>query len=196
LVARPGADFDVARRLREEGISLGDLFSFLSGLYFRGKLAYTAAFSDPPPGFPAVLVITPRKGLLTPATRVTSADFLLFAEGNICEGDPAFAGPFSRDARVLAESTGQGTDIVLLGSIATRKYLTILLEHFEERLKFPRDFVGRGDMSRGALLLRRAREGRELEYVPVSGSALHGKRPPRLENRRLTGSSHSDEEEE
>jgi hypothetical protein len=46
----------------------------------------------------------------------------------------------------------------------------VLLDVVGERLLFPTDFVGRGDMSRGALLLRAAREGRELAYEPVAGA--------------------------
>jgi hypothetical protein len=69
---------------------------------------------------------------------------------------------------------------VLLGSVANAKYTTPLLEVFAERLRFPSDFVGRGDMSRGGLMLRRVRENLELPYAPVSGSILHGKRPSKL----------------
>jgi hypothetical protein len=35
-------------------------------------------------------------------------------------------------------------------------------------------------MSRGGLMLRCAREGVELSYVPIRGAALHGVRPPKL----------------
>ena len=69
---------------------------------------------------------------------------------------------------------------MLLGSVASPKYVDILIGIFGERLRFPVDFVGRGDMSRGGLLLRKAREGVELPYVPVAGAVLHGSRPPRL----------------
>jgi hypothetical protein len=69
---------------------------------------------------------------------------------------------------------------VLLGSIASPKYVDVLLDIFGNRLRFPRDFVGRGDMSRGGLLLRRAREGVELEYARIAGAARHGARPPKL----------------
>ena len=41
-------------------------------------------------------------------------------------------------------------------------------------------FVGRGDMSRGGLLLRHASNGVELDYAPIAGAVLHGKRPPKL----------------
>jgi hypothetical protein len=49
-----------------------------------------------------------------------------------------------------------------------------------DRLRFPAEFVGRGDMSRGGLLLRCVAEGRELGYIPLAGAARHGPRPPRL----------------
>jgi hypothetical protein len=65
---------------------------------------------------------------------------------------------------------------VLLGSIATGKYVDVLLEVIGERLLFPTDFVGRGDMSRGALLLRAARDGKELIYEPVAGAIRRGRR--------------------
>ena len=70
--------------------------------------------------------------------------------------------------------------IVLLGSIATGKYVDPLLTVFGERLLFPESFVGRGDMSRGGLLLRATREGTELEYASLAGSERHGRRPPKL----------------
>ena len=70
--------------------------------------------------------------------------------------------------------------VVLLGSIATSKYVEPLLEVFGDRLLFPAEFVGRGDMSRGGLMLRSARAGAELTYVPVAGATRRGPRPARL----------------
>jgi hypothetical protein len=64
--------------------------------------------------------------------------------------------------------------------VATPKYVEPLLEIFGERLLFPREFVGRGDMSRGGLMLRYASELKELTYVPVVGAVRHGTRPPKL----------------
>jgi hypothetical protein len=64
--------------------------------------------------------------------------------------------------------------------VATGKYVDVLLEVMGERLLFPVDFVGRGDMSRGGLLLRAAEQGRELHYEPVAGAVRRGRRPPRL----------------
>ena len=40
------AEFELAVRLRLEGASLGEVFSFLSALYFRGKLTYARAFAQ------------------------------------------------------------------------------------------------------------------------------------------------------
>ena len=43
------ATFDLAVRLRGPGgAALGEVFSFMSGLYFRGKLAYARTFPAPP----------------------------------------------------------------------------------------------------------------------------------------------------
>jgi hypothetical protein len=70
--------------------------------------------------------------------------------------------------------------VVLLGSVATPKYVEPLLGIFGERLMFPAEFAGRGDMSRGGLMLRCARSGEQLTYVPVATAMRHGPRPPKL----------------
>ncbi len=184
MVLRRGARFDLARRLRGDGVPLGELFTFLSGLYFRGKLAYAAAFADPPSSCPGILVITPCRGLLPPETLITADDLRVFAATGIGEEVEAYVRPLSRGARRLARRAGPETEIILLGSIATGKYLKVLLESFGPRLRFPRDFVARGDMSRGGLLLRRAADREELEYIPAQGAVLHGKKPPKLAPRR------------
>jgi len=184
LVLRTQARFDLARRLRAKGAPLGELFTFLSGLYFRGKLAYARAFADPPRACPGVLVVTPCRGLLLPRTLISAEGFREFAATEIGTGIEAYARPLARDARRLARRAGPATEFVLLGSIATDKYLGVLLEALGPRLVFPRDFVGRGDMSRGGLMLRRAEDGDELAYIPVEGAVLHGKKPPKLPPRR------------
>ena len=185
LVFSPDARFDLAQRLRAApGAPLGEIFSFLSGLYFRGKLAYAQAFARPPVGRPGVLVITPTDGLVLAEEPVGFERLRRFAEVDIAVANARYVEPLLRDARRLAEGLDARCDVVLLGSIATGKYLEPLLAAFGERLRFPADFVGRGDMSRGGLLLRCARAGAELEYTGVAGAVRRGPRPPRLASSR------------
>ena len=103
-----------------------------------------------------------------------------FAEIPIDVAEPRYVEPLRRDAQVLADRLGRAGQAVLLGSIATNKYVSVLQEVFGKRLLFPEAFVGRGDMSRGGLMLRCVREGRELEYIPVAGAPRRGSRPPKL----------------
>jgi len=180
MVLNERAAFDLAVRLRAEGAPLGDVYSFISGLYFRGKMAYSAAFAAPPQGVPSAVVITPGAGLIPPETIVTVETIRSLAEIDIHEGEPRYRSPLERDARLLCETAGGDCDFVLLGSIATAKYMEPLVNCFGDRLVFPSDFVGRGDMSRGGLMLRCARSGDELTYVPAKGAIRHGQRPPKL----------------
>jgi len=177
------ADFPLARKLRQEGAPLGEIFSFISGLYFRGKLAYAETFAAAPEGSSGVLVITAGRGLLPPAHSLTLADLLEIAAVPIEADEPRYRDPLERDARSLAASVSPDCDFVLLGSVASPKYIEPLTAVFGDRLLFPADFPGRGDMSRGGLMLRCAREGSELKYVPALGAARHGPRPPRLPKR-------------
>lgn len=181
LILNPRAEFPLARALREAGgVEIGEVFSFLSGLYFRGKLAYARAFARPQENTPGSLVITTERGLVPPHARVTSADLCAFAEVDIAGGDERYLAPLRRDVHGLVQQLGPHDQVVLLGSIATGKYADILLEPLGDRLVFPKEFVGRGDMSRGGLLLRQVREEQELEYIPVAGAVRHGTRPPKL----------------
>ena len=181
MIMSERAQFELARRLRsDEPPTIGEVFTFLSGLYFRGKLAYAQAFSS------AAFVITPNRGLLPADLPITLDELRAFAEVDINEDDPRYRKPLARDLKKLIRHLPPDTQVVLLGSIATGKYVDVLLENFGERLLFPADFVGRGDMSRGGLLLRCAVDRRELDYIPVLGAVRKGKRPPKLEPRRYT----------
>jgi hypothetical protein len=181
ILLNPAATFPLAVALRsKEGATLGETFSFLSGLYFRGKLAYATTFASPPPNAPPALIITTSRGLLEPTTRVTRADLLAFAEIDIAGGVRRFRDPLLRDARGIEQTLAETDEAVLLGSIATGKYVDPLLGVFGTRLVFPIDFVGRGDMSRGGLLLRCVRSGQALAYTPVAGAVRHGVRPGKL----------------
>jgi hypothetical protein len=184
LVLRDEAQFALAKRLRSpEGAPLGDVFSFLSGLYFRGKMAYVRRFAAPPDGLPGALVITPTRGLVPPESLITLDILREFKEGAVELSNPGYRNPLETHAKALAEHA-PATEMVLLGSIASGKYVDILADIFGERLVFPSAFVGRGDMSRGGLMLRAAESGEELEYVSVLGTKRHGARPPKLEPRR------------
>ncbi len=176
---RPGATFELARRLQTEGISLGDAFAFASGLYFRGKLAYARRFASRRRG-DLIRVITSNAGLLDPDLIVSAAQLSAFGAVDIDPADPRYHEPLLRDAHALAGQLHRQGEAVLLGSIATPKYRDVLLESFGDRLFFPRDFIGRGDMSRGGLLLRSARDKTELPYITVKGAVYRGKRAPRI----------------
>ena len=182
----PNSGFALARQLQSrEGAPLGDVFSFVSGLYFRGKLAYARRFARPPdPGDPVVaggvLVITQNAGLRAADTPVTLQSFRAFAGAEIDVRNAAYRRPLEQAARALLAAIGPDCEVVLLGSIASGKYVDVLLPIFGERVTFPVHFVGRGDMSRGGLMLRSVAAGLEFEYVPLASAARHGQRPPKL----------------
>ena len=181
------AQFALAVQLRTpQGATLGEVFSFVSGLYFRGKLAYARRFSRPPDPTDqvvagGVLVITPNAGLRAADVAVTTDSIRKFANVDIDLTNARYRRPLERGARALFESIGPDCDVVLLGSIASGKYVEVLLPIFGDRLMFPPAFVGRGDMSRGGLMLRCVDSGLELDYVPLAGAIRQGRRPPRLE---------------
>jgi len=185
MILRDEAEFELARRLRtKSGAPIADVFTFLSGLYFRGKIAYANVFARPLRGTSGVLVITPTRGLIDARTRIRLDDLREFAEVDIHQNDPRYRMPIERDAQYLATKLPAQSEVILLGSIATGKYVEVLLANFGEQLRFPADFVGRGDMSRGGLMLRCAADRQELSYIPVAGAIVNGKRPPKLAPRR------------
>jgi hypothetical protein len=180
LLLNPNATFDLALRLRTQGAPLGEVFAFISGLYFRGKLAYATRFATPPAGAPGSLVITSSLGLVSPDTVVDLDQLRHIASVPIDAGDERYRGALECGCRSLAETAGPHSDFVLLGSIATLKYLEPMFTVFGDRLLFPEEFIGRGDMSRGGLLLRCASAGEPLSYAPLGKLTRHGPRPPRL----------------
>jgi hypothetical protein len=163
----------LTERLANGGAPLGEVFTFMSSLYFRGKLAYATRFG-------LAYVITPGRGLLPTDVLIRIEDLRKMATVEVDEAVPAFRVPLVRDATTLAGNLSADDRVVLLGSVATAKYVAPLLDVFGERLHFPATFVGRGDMSRGGLMLRCAKAGTPLEYVPVRGAVVHGPRPPKL----------------
>ena len=185
MILSDRAQFALAKKLRsKQGASLAEVFTFLSGLYFRGKIAYANAFACTANGNCGAFVITPTRGLVDARSTITLSDLREFAEVDIDQADPRYRKPLEKSVRRLAKELSPDCDVVLLGSIATGKYVDVFLSHFKERLRFPADFVGRGDMSRGGLMLRCAADHTELRYISVAGAVLNGKRPPKLAPRR------------
>ena len=185
MILSERAQFELAKKMRKEGATIAEVFTFLSGLYFRGKIAYAKAFACSN-GDCAVFVITPTRGLVDARSTITLSDLREFAAVDIDEADPRYRKPLEKSVRQLAKSLPPNCDVVLLGSIATGKYVEVFLKHFKQRLRFPADFVGRGDMSRGGLMLRCAADRTELKYISVAGAVLNGKRPPKLAPRRYS----------
>jgi predicted kinase len=183
ILMRPGASFELAARLQHEGLPLGEAFEFMSGLYFRGKLAYSRAFADPPPDIPGSFVITGGSGLVPPETVVKAEQLAYIGSIPIDASDARYREPLQRGCRTLDQLAGPDCDFVLLGSVATLKYLEPMVEVFGERLLFPEEFIGRGDMSRGGLMLRCVDAGMQLTYLPLGNLTRHGKRPPKLPKR-------------
>src|SRR5262245_33259963 len=179
ILLKPGSTVAIARRLREGTLSLGEAFTFCSGLYFRGKITYARAFAPD-----TTLVITPTRGLQPPDLLVTADLIREFAAVDIASADARYSKPLERDLRVLVDRLSPEARVVLLGSVATGKYVDVLVRALGRRLHFPPSFIGRGDMSRGGLLLRHAASGVELEYAVLEpGVARRGPRPPRLDPR-------------
>jgi hypothetical protein len=181
MLLREPARFDLAEKLRQGAATIGEVYSFISGLYFRGKIGYAEAFRAAPPGIPHALLIVPGIGLVPPETPIAIEQLRAIANIPVDERNNIYRDALLRAARLLDQHAGPTCFYVLLGSIASGKYTAPLLEIFGERLVFPADFVGRGDMSRGGLMLRRAHSGIELSYIPVQGAVRHGTRPPKLQ---------------
>ena len=175
MLLNPNSKMELAERLANGRLTLGEAFSFMSGLYFRGKLTYARHFGA------AALIITPTRGLQLPESLVTVEVLREFAKVDVDAGDRRYRRPLDRDIKRLAGVIKPDTRVVLLGSIATGKYVDALTAVLGSRLHYPSSFVGRGDMSRGGLLLRSVTANEELHYVPlVAGAPRHGSRPPKL----------------
>ena len=175
ILLNPRSAAVTSEALRQHRLTLGDAFAFMSGLYFRGKLIYAERFGH-------AWVITPTRGLQPPSTRFTLALLREFAVGEVSLDNPTYREALERDVHLIAKKLKPGSQVVLLGSVASGKYVDILLPILGDRLRYPTSFVGRGDMSRGGLLLRSAASGEELEYGPLTaGVRPRGPRPPKLD---------------
>ncbi|PYK47822.1 MAG: hypothetical protein DME20_10685 [Verrucomicrobia bacterium] len=138
MILSERAQFELARKLRgKKGAPIAEVFTFLSGLYFRGKIAYATAFARPARGTPGVFVITPTRGLVDARTRIHLDDLREFAMVDIHEDDSRYRLPMDRDAQRLAKKLPMESEIILLSSVATGKYVDVLLASFRDRLRFP-----------------------------------------------------------
>jgi hypothetical protein len=166
----PRATFAAAVQYRSEGgVPIGDAFAFMSALYFRGKLAYARRFVSPDGagGGTGIYVITPGFGLVAPDWCLTADRMKRMRRIAVDARSRAFARPLREHASILSEALPDAAQVILLGSVATGKYVDVLRPVFGERLRFPALFAGLGEMARGGLMLRAAREGKELEYVTL-----------------------------
>ena len=171
LLLSPTSSSALARQLHSaEGAPLGETFSFVSGLYFRGKLAYARTFGKPIAARPAAFIISAGGGLCELDERVHATRLLAWASVSIDEQNPHFVVPLVRHTSALLDAYPESARFVLLGSLASNKYVAPLLDVLGERALFPSLFLGMGDMQRGARLLEAARQGRELAYEPLSGA--------------------------
>jgi hypothetical protein len=177
-IFRPEARSELARRLRSpEGASLAEVFSFFSALYFRGKLAYARTFAQPPVPSSGVLLITATAGLMPDGALVRMSTLRGFSRVPINVKNRRYRNALLRGVKQLAREIGPDCEVVLLGSIATGKYLDILNQALGQQLRVPAEFVGLGDMSRGALLLRCVKEQRELNYITIAAASERCLRP-------------------
>ncbi len=161
----PRSNFEAAQLYRSpEGVPIALAFAFMSALYFRGKIAYALHFGD----LENTYVITPGFGLVAPHWCITEDRMKILRRTEVDVRKRNYRKPLERDARALAEKLEHDTQVILLGSVASGKYVDVLWPVFGERLVFPAIFAGLGDMSRGGLLLRAVRANRELDYSPLS----------------------------
>lgn len=172
----PHATFALAARYRsEEGVEIGDAFAFMSALYFRGKIAYARRFALPAPaiGGEGIFVITPGYGLVPPDWRINEERMKRMRRIDIDVATRTYTKPLREHAELIAralDTQGGDAEVVLLGSVATGKYVDVLRPILGDRLRFPKPFAGLGDMARGGLMLRAARLGVELEYATLDSN--------------------------
>lgn len=161
------AGFAAAVAYRNGGVEIGQAFAFMSALYFRGKIAYAERFANPPAELEldGTLVITPGFGLVRPDWKIDESRMRRLQRTKVDCRSRTYRKALEHDLKLIAGSCDDRTRFVLLGSIATGKYVDILHPILGDRLRFPSAFVGMGDMQRGSVMLEAARSGRELEYV-------------------------------
>ena len=105
IALKPDSVLPIAQQLRAGTLELGAAFAFFSGLYFRGKLAYSLKFgSAAGEDLEPALVITPTRGLMAPHERVNPELIREFATVDVALDDLRYRGPLERDVKLLARS--------------------------------------------------------------------------------------------
>lgn len=164
-LASPRAKFQTALRYQSpEGVPIADAFTFMSALYFRGKIAYARHFADPPDG---VLIITSGYGLVPPDWALNEERMKRMKKIDVDVASRSYTKPLKDHAKQLASMLQPDAQVVLLGSVATGKYVDVLEPILGPWLRFPKLFAGLGDMARGGLMLRAVRADKELEYTTL-----------------------------
>jgi len=151
------------------GVTIANAFTFMSALYFRGKHAYARAFAteDPRIGTTA-FVIAPGFGLVPLDWRLDQERMKKLARTKIDVRSRSYTMSLQKSCRELEARLAPDDTVVLLGSVASGKYVDVLEPVFGGRLRFPRIFAGMGDMKRGSVMLKAAASGVALEYVDLS----------------------------
>ena len=187
-VLSPQAAF-AARRgscARAQGAPLGDVFTFVSGLYFRGKLAYARRFASPPE--PRIRRRLGRarhhaeRRAPQPETPVTRRRAARLRRRRRRSRPTRATGGRSSGARARwLREIGADCEVVLLGSIASPKYVDVLLDDLRRAPAVPDRFrrPRRHEPRRPAAAQARARASSST-YAPMAGAVRHGARPPKL----------------
>src|SRR5581483_843907 len=111
MLMRPGANFELARQVRIGAASLGDVFTFCSGLYFRGKIAYARRFATPPRGIDGAYIISASRGLVSTELRVGLKELKAFAAVQVHSREPLFTEPLRETA--ISPAAGGSFQVVL-----------------------------------------------------------------------------------
>lgn len=152
-----------------DGVKIADAFTFMSALYFRGKHAYARAFSVEHPRIGhTAFVIAPGYGLVPLDWRLDKERMKKLARTKVDIRSRAYTSSLRKSCQELALQLDDDDIVVLLGSVASGKYVDVLHPIFGDRLRFPGIFAGMGDMQRGSVMLKAAAAGRELEYVDLN----------------------------
>lgn len=147
--------------------TLGEAFSRISALYFWGKLAYARHFGRGRPHLEAVQIITPSRGLMAANAPVTAQLLDEFADTAIGAAEARYRDALTESLVRLTEEAGEAAEFVFLGSLATPKYTSLLIEQLGAAVLTPASFVGMGNMRRGSVLLRSVDEELPLRLVSL-----------------------------